>query len=277
MSHPRLEHQVTSKVLELLHMDLIGPMQVESIGGKIYAFVVVDDFSIFTWVNFIREKSDTFEVFKDLCTQLQREKDSAIVRIRSDHGTEFENAKFYDYCSSEGIEHEFSSPITPLQNGVVERKNITLQESARVMLHAKHLPYNFWAEAMNTSCHIHNRVTLRSDTTTTLYEIWKGRKPTVKYFHVFGSRCYKLVDRDHIRKMDPESDKGIFLGYSTNKRPYRVFNSRTKVVMESINVVIDDVFEDKVPDVEVDVETSIQETNALIQVKYGIWFQDEKA
>ena len=70
MSYSRLEHQVTFKVLELLHMDFMGPMQVESIGGKIYAFVVVDDLSRFTWVNFIREKSDTFDVFKDLCTQL---------------------------------------------------------------------------------------------------------------------------------------------------------------------------------------------------------------
>jgi len=127
MSHPRLEHQVTSKVLELLHMDLMGPMQVESIGGKRYVFVVVDDFSRFTWVNFIREKLDTFHVFKDLCTQLLREKDSAIIRIRSDHGTEFENAKFNEFCSSEGIRHEFSSTITPQQNGVIERKNRTLQ------------------------------------------------------------------------------------------------------------------------------------------------------
>jgi transposase InsO family protein len=128
MSHPRLEHQVTSKVLELLHMDLMGPMQVESIGGKRYFFVVIDNFSRFTCVNFIRQKSDTFQVFKDLCTQLQREKDSAIVRIRSDHGTVFKNDKFNDYCSNEGIKHEFSYPITPQQNGVVERKNKTLQE-----------------------------------------------------------------------------------------------------------------------------------------------------
>jgi len=105
--------------------------------------VVVDDFSRFTWVNFIREKSDTFEAFKDLCIQLQREKDRGIVRIRSDHETEFENSKFDDVCTSEGIKHEFSSPITPQQNGVVERKNRTLQESARVMFHAKHLPYDF--------------------------------------------------------------------------------------------------------------------------------------
>ena len=143
MSHPRLEHQVLSKVLELLHMDLMGLMHVESIGGKRYVFVVVNDFSRFTWVNFIREKLDTFDVIKEPCTQLQREKDIAIVRIRSDHGIEFENVKFNEYCSGEGIKHEFSSPITPQQNGVVERKNRTLQESARVMLHAKHLPYHF--------------------------------------------------------------------------------------------------------------------------------------
>ena len=110
MSHPRLEHQVTSKVLELLHMDLMGPMQVESIGGKRYVLVVVDDFSRFTRVNFIREKSDTFDVFKDFCTQLQREKYSGIVRIRSDHRTKFKNAKFDEYCSGEGIKHEFSYP-----------------------------------------------------------------------------------------------------------------------------------------------------------------------
>jgi len=143
MSHPRLEHQATSKFLELLHTDLMGPMQVESIGGKRYVLVVVDDFSRFTWVNFIREKSDTFDVFKELCTQLQREKGCGIVRNRSDHGTEFENAKFDEYFSDEGIKHELSSPITPQQNGVLERKNRTLQESARVMLHAKHLPYRF--------------------------------------------------------------------------------------------------------------------------------------
>jgi len=211
MSHPRLEHQATSKVLELLHMDLMRPMQVKSIGGKRYVLVVFYDFSRFTLVNFIREKSDTFDVFKELCTQLQREKGFGIVRIRSDHGTEFENAKFDEYCLDEGIKHEFSSPITPRQNGVVERKNRTLQESARVMLHAKHLPHHFWAEAMNTACHIHNRVTLRSGTATTLYELWKGRKRTVKYFHVLGSKCYILSDRDYRRKMDPKSDEGIFL------------------------------------------------------------------
>ncbi|WJX12965.1 hypothetical protein P8452_03412 [Trifolium repens] len=256
MSHPMLEHQVTSRTLELLHMDLMGPMQVESLGGKRYAFVVVDDFSRFTWVNFIRDKSDTFDIFKTLSTQVQREKNCGIVRIRSDHGREFENEKFSEYCASEGIKHEFSSPITPQQNGVVERKNRTIQESARVMLHAKSLPYHFWAEAMNTACYIHNRVTIRKGTSVTLYELWREIKPTVKHFHVFGSKCYILADREQRRKLDPKSDKGIFLGYSTNSRAYRVYNSRTKVVMESYNVVVNDVETEKVDNVEYDVETS---------------------
>ncbi|WJX25125.1 hypothetical protein P8452_14197 [Trifolium repens] len=240
MSHPMLEHQTTSKVLELLHMDLMGPMQVESLGGKRYALVVVDDYSRYTWVNFIREKSDAFDVFKELCIQIQREKGSNVVRIRSDHGREFENSKFDEFCAAEGIKHEYSSPITPQQNGIVERKNRTIQESARVMLHAKNIPYYFWAEAMNTACYVHNRVTLRKGTTSTLYELWKDRKPTVKHFHIFGSECFILADREPRRILDPKSDKGFFLGYSTNSRAYRVYNTKTQVVMKSVNVVVKD-------------------------------------
>jgi len=82
MSHPKLQHQTTSKVLELLHMNLMGHMQVGSLGGKMYAYVVVADFSRFTWVNFIKEKSDTFEVFKDLCQRLQREKKQVLLRSK---------------------------------------------------------------------------------------------------------------------------------------------------------------------------------------------------
>jgi transposase InsO family protein len=137
-----------------------------------------------------QRKSDTFDVFKDLCLLIQKEKGKEIIRIRSDHGREFENSKFTKFCTSRGIEQEFLAPITPQQNGIVERKNMTLQECTRAIMHAQNLPYQFWAEAMHTGCHIHNRVTLRSGTKETQYELWKGRKPNVKYFHVFGTKCY---------------------------------------------------------------------------------------
>lgn len=224
-------------------MDLMGPMQTESIGRKKYVLVCVDDFSRFTWVDFLREKSDTFEAFKKLCKRLMKEKDTVIgkiVRIRSDHGTEFENSKFSSFCDEHGIKHEFSAPKTPQQNGVVERKNRTIQEMARVMLNAKEISQKFWVEAVNTACYTINRCLLRPKTRCTPYELWKGRKPKLSYFHIFGSKCFIFRDRVQNSKFDPRSDEGIFLGYSTSSKAFRVYNKHTQKVMESINVTIHD-------------------------------------
>ena len=93
---------------------------------------------------------------------------------------------------------------------------------------------------MNTSCHIGNRIFFRVGTKKTAYEIWNGKKPRVKYFQVFGSKCYILNNRENLGKFYAKSDEGIFFGYSTTSRAYRVFNKRTKTIMESINVKIDD-------------------------------------
>ncbi|KAK0571320.1 hypothetical protein LWI29_014080 [Acer saccharum] len=241
--HKKGKYLSTKEPLELFYMDLMGPMQTKSLGGKRYIFVCVDDFSRFTWTYFLREKSETFDKFKMLCTKIQNEMNSSIKsikRIRSDHGREFENASFESYCNSLGISHEFSAPRTPQQNGVVERKNKVLQEMARVMLLSNNVPRNLWAEAVNTACYIGNRVFLRPGSRNTSYELWKGRKPNVSYFHTFGSKCYILNDRDQLGKFDAKSDEGIFIGYALNSRAYRVFNLKTRTVMESSNVVIDD-------------------------------------
>ena len=174
-----------------------------------------------------------------LCKKLQNERGVSIAKIRSDHGREFENARFESFCEKNGIKREFSAPKTPQQN-VVERKNRVIQEMARVMLLNKQIPQKFWEEAVNTSCHIGNRIFFRAGTKKTAYEIWNGKKPRVKYFRVFGSKCYILNDRENLGKFDVRSDEGIFLGYSTTSRAYRVFNKRTKTVMKSINIKIDD-------------------------------------
>ncbi|KAL4014323.1 hypothetical protein IC575_026525 [Cucumis melo] len=108
------------------------------------------------------------------------------------------------------------------------------------MIHAKNLSLCFWAEAVNTACHIHNRVTIRTRTTVTLYELWKDRKRNVKYFHVFGSTCYILADREYRQKWDTKSEQGIFFGYSQNSCAYRVFNNISGSAIKTINVVIND-------------------------------------
>ncbi|TYJ99745.1 F5J5.1 [Cucumis melo var. makuwa] len=121
-----------SKICHLAKVDQTwGPMQTESLGRKKYVLVVVDNYSRFTWVRFLKGKSDTVKLCISLCLNLQHEKGQKIIRIRIDHGKEFDNEDLNNFCQTEGIHHEFAAPITPQQNGVVERKNRTLQEMAR--------------------------------------------------------------------------------------------------------------------------------------------------
>lgn len=109
----------------------------------------------------------------------------------------------------------------------------------RVILHTKSLPEYFWAEAVNRICHIHNRIALRSGTTITSYKLWKGQKPNIKYFLIFGCKCY-INGREYHQKWDWKFDERIFLGYFIHSKAYRVFNKRTNFVVESINVWISD-------------------------------------
>ena len=108
--------------------------------GKRYIMVVVDDFSRYSWVEFLRKKAEAFDKMEWLCKRLQNEKGIPIVKIKSDHGKEFENAKFEAFCNEHGIKKEFSAPKTPQHNGLVERKNRVIQEMARVMLPNKSIP-----------------------------------------------------------------------------------------------------------------------------------------
>ena len=124
----------TDRPLELLHMDLFGPIAYISIGGSKYCLVIMDDYSCFTWVFFLQDISQTQETLKGFLRQAQNEFGLRIKKIRSDNGTEFKNSQIEGFLEEEGIKHEFSSPYTPQQNGVVERKNRTLLDMARTML-----------------------------------------------------------------------------------------------------------------------------------------------
>ena len=104
---------LTTRSLQLLHMDLIGPSRTRSHGGNYYVFVIVDDYSRYTWTLFLTHKSDTFQAFTNLAKQIQNQKGSTIVSLRSDHGGEFDNHDFTNFCAENGINHNFSAPRTP--------------------------------------------------------------------------------------------------------------------------------------------------------------------
>ncbi|KAJ4793822.1 Pol [Rhynchospora pubera] len=230
----------TTQPLQLLHMDLFGPINVLSISKKRYVFVVVDDYSRFTWVFFLAHKEEAFDHFVKFSNRVENEKGLKISRIRSDHGREFENAKFDELCIEKGYKQEFSAPRTPQQNGVVERKNRTLQELARTMLHEFAVPKFLWAEAVNTACHVVNRACIRSQLKKTPFELWFGHTPNISYFRVFGSKCFVLDESPKVTKFDAKSLPGIFVGYSTTSKAYRVYLPNSKVVIESINVKFDE-------------------------------------
>ena len=161
----------TSRPLELLHLDLFGPMRITSLGGSKYGLVTVDNFSRFTWVSFLAHKDETFSSFIKLFKRIMNEKNTTIILIRSDHSSEFQNQKFEKFCNENGISHNFSALRTSQQNKVVERKNRTLEEMEQMMLCDNELPRYFWAEAINTSCHILNRALIRPILMKTPYEL----------------------------------------------------------------------------------------------------------
>nr|GEW97291.1 hypothetical protein [Tanacetum cinerariifolium] len=222
--------------LQLLHMDLCGPMRVASINGKIYVLVIVDDYSRYTWTHFLSSKDETPEVLIDFLRLVQRGLQAQVRVVRTDKGTEFLNQNLYAYFAAEGIHYQTSNARTPEQNDIDKRRNRTLVEAARIMLSAVKVPLFFWDEAIATVCFTQNRSLVVPRHEKTPYRIINNRKPSVNFFHIFGSLCYIVRDGENHDKIKEKCDECIFVGYSTQSRAYRVFNKRTRVIMESIHV-----------------------------------------
>ncbi|GJX83859.1 retrovirus-related pol polyprotein from transposon TNT 1-94 [Tanacetum coccineum] len=192
--------------LELLHIDLCGPMLVASINRKRYILVIVDDYSRFTWVYFLRTKDETPEIIQNFIARVQLNYNAKVCKIRTDNGTEFNNATLKAHYDKLGIMQQFSIARTPQQNGVVERRNRTLVKAAPTMLIFSRLPEFLWAEAVSTACFTQNWSIIHTRYNKTPYELLHVRKPNVEYFHVFGSLCYPKNDRDNLGKMKPKAD-----------------------------------------------------------------------
>ncbi|KAI3776624.1 hypothetical protein L1987_46410 [Smallanthus sonchifolius] len=233
---PKLQNSIDTP-LELLHMDLFGPISIRSIGGKSFCLVVADDFSRFSWVHFLGTKAETADILQYLILSLESLCKLKVRRIRSDNGTEFKNNLMELFCLKKGIRHEFSASYTPQQNGVAERKNRTLIETARTMWSDAKLPVTFWAEAVNTACHVLNRVLVVKRHNKTCYELINNRLPNLDYLVPFGSPCSLLLQyKDRQSKFHAKAVEGIFLGYVANSPCKRVYNIGTRTVEEWFEV-----------------------------------------
>ncbi|KAK1579119.1 hypothetical protein QYE76_016956, partial [Lolium multiflorum] len=234
--HPSKTIISSKRILELLHVDLFGPVTHASLGAKKHCLVIVDDYSRYTWVYFLKTKDETQQIFIDFATEVQRQHNLLIMAIRSDNGSEFKNYTLNDFLSDEGIRHQYSAAYTPQQNGVAERKNRTLMDMARSMMAEYKSRYNFWAEAISTACHSSNRLYLRKGLNKTPYEILTGNKPNISYFKVFGCKCFYKIKGVRLSKFAPKALEGIFVGYGAESHTYRVFDIASGIIIESCSV-----------------------------------------
>ncbi|CAL9001991.1 unnamed protein product, partial [Prunus brigantina] len=226
--------------LGLIHSDICGPMQTPSLGRNRYFITFIDDYSRMYWVYFLRNKSEALHVFKRFKVMVELQNGYHIKRLRTDRGGEFNSHEFVWFCEELGIERQLTIAYSPQQNGVAERKNITVMEMAKCMVHEKELPYNLWCEAVNTVMYLLNRSPTKTLENSTPFERFSGRKPGIKHLKMFGSVCYPLVPGAVRHKLEATSVIGVFIGYGICEKGYRILNPITQKVLLSRDVIFDE-------------------------------------
>jgi transposase InsO family protein len=191
----------TSKTFELLHIDLFGLTTYTSIGRNKYGFMIMDDFTKYTWMFFLVDKSDVFATFKTFIKRIHNEFETTIKKVRSDNGSEFKNTKVDDLCDEFRIRHQFLTKYTPQSNGLVERKNRTLIDMAISMLSEYNVSHLFWAKSINMACYYSNRLYCHPMMEKTPYELLNGRKHNIAYFWVFLLQMLYIEERHKIEQV----------------------------------------------------------------------------
>ncbi|GJY28612.1 retrovirus-related pol polyprotein from transposon TNT 1-94 [Tanacetum coccineum] len=231
-SHQPKVEDTNQEKLYLLHMDLCGLMRVASINRKRYILVIVDDYSRFTWVRFLRTKDEAPEAIIKCIKNIQVCLNSTVRNVRTNNKTEFVNQTLREFYENVGISHQTSVSHTPQQNGVVERRNQTLVEAARTMLIFYKAPLFLWAEAINKACYTQNRSIILRRYNKTPYELMQDKKLDLSFFHVFGALCCSTNDSDDLGKLDAKADI-VFIDdiliYSRNKEEH---SNHLRIILE---------------------------------------------
>lgn len=226
----------TKRVLELIHSDVMGPMETSSIGNAKYILNFVDDFSKKTFVYFLKAKSDVLETFKSFKALVEKQTDQKIVKFRSDNGTEYRSKLFEDFCKKEGIQHQFTTVYTPQQNGVAERMNRTIVEKAKCLLFDAGLPKCYWAEASNMAVYLINK-SISAAHGKVPDEIFTGKRVNLSNLKLFGSIVMVHIPGEKRKKWDKKSEKLIFVGYDDNTKGYRCIDKQTRKLIISRDVI----------------------------------------
>ncbi|BBH02600.1 ADP glucose pyrophosphorylase large subunit 1 [Prunus dulcis] len=237
---PKESNWRATRILELVHSDICGPVNPISNSKKRYFITFTDDFSRKIWIYFLTEKSEALVVFKKFKASVEKETGVFIKALRTDRGGEFTSNDFVHFCEKNGIHRQLTAAYSPQQNGVVERKNRTIMNMVRSMLARTKVPKKFWPEAVNWSSHILNRCPTHAVKSVTPEEAWSSKKPQVNYFKVFGCLAYVHTPDNLRTKLDDKSTKCVMLGVSEESKAYRLYNPETQKIIISRDVVFDE-------------------------------------
>jgi hypothetical protein len=231
-----LSNRKSYGILDLIHSDLCSPMSAPSMNGCIYYINFIDDCSRKTWIYFLKTKDESFSKFQEFKNLVENQTGRHIRVFKTDNGNEFDSFKYDELCRASGIKRELIVPYNPQQNGVAERKNRTICEAARAMMHDQNLPLCLWAEAASTTVYIQNRCPHKVLESKTPEEVFTGCKPSVEHLRIFGSPIYIHISKEKRTKLEPSGKKGTFVGYSETSKAYRIYIPGQKFIEVSRDV-----------------------------------------
>ncbi|GFS79404.1 retrovirus-related Pol polyprotein from transposon TNT 1-94 [Trichonephila clavipes] len=226
----------SKRPLELLHMDLCGPMPTESQGGNKYFLSIIDDYSRKVTVFPIRNKSDLFHTFIRFQKRAERFLSKKVIAVRTDGGLEFCNKDMDNFLTELGIKHEVTNLYTPEMNGVAERFNLTALDGIKTLLKSSEVPHKFWGEALLCFTYAWNRI-CHKDSNKTPFEKYSGRKPSVLHLIPFGCLAYAGVPKQIKKEFDMRAKMGIMMGYAQRTKGYRIWLIDENKLFETINVI----------------------------------------
>jgi transposase InsO family protein len=227
-----------------VHIDVAGPMEVQSDGGKSYEYIVVDDYTRVVYTRPLRLKSKAVDAFRMYKAAAEGESGKKLREVMTDNAGELSKGEMRKICEEEGIRLSTTVPYHPASNGVAERTIGVLTGAVRAMLHDAGHPKFLWAETFSTAAYVHNRTPAKALGGLTPFEVLYGTKPDVRNLRAFGAPCAVIEPSEKLKKLDDRATMCFFVGYKYGGGGYRVWDPKRKVVVESRDVIF---FEDGLP------------------------------